>query len=67
MKLVIRKIAEIEDKVSYSIDPEIAVTDDELLREHRRIKRILLDRYHYFEKTNEASHPNRWVLYVSTI
>jgi hypothetical protein len=67
MKMTIRKIATIEDKIIYSIDTDGEITDDELLRGHSRINRILSDRYHYFEKGKDPNYPNRWILHMSTI
>ena len=64
MKIVIKKIATIEDKEIFSIDSLIPVMDEDILRHHPEIKKILSDRYHYFEKETDPRFPNRWILYI---
>lgn len=67
MKLDIQKINTVEDKEIFAIDPPSHIEDDEVLRRHPKIARILRDRYHYFEKCQDPLYPNRWILFMSMI
>ena len=67
MKLDIQKIKTIEDTEIFAIDPPVGIEDDDVLRKHPKVARILGDRYHYFEKCQDPLYPNRWILFMSLI